>query len=70
MKQIRIAASPINGDVFAGHLSKCGTYWLSNKRDVTGEACAAVAMHVIGKGGEVVVTANGKPKYEITVKEL
>lgn len=50
--------------------SSCGK-WMT---DVTSEACAAVARHVLfrtgGKDEAVVVTENGKPKYEIKVIEI
>ena len=68
MKSIHVAASPITGTVFAGYVMKDGRTWGSGKRDVTGEACAAVAEHALANGGHVTVSANGVPLYEITVK--
>ena len=41
-----------------------------NKTDATGEACAAVAQHVLANGEPVIVTGNGKPLYEISVRDL
>lgn len=70
MKKLHVAPSPLTNRIFCGHVSKDGTTWLSNKTDVTGEACAAVAKHAIAKGGTTIVTENGLPKFEITVKEL
>lgn len=70
MRQLHVAPSPITSRIYCGHVSKDCTTWLSNKTDVTGEACAAVAKHVLANNATVVVTCNGKPAYEITVKEL
>ena len=36
----------------------------------TCRGCGAVCEHVLSNGRLVVVTCNGKPKYEITVREL
>jgi len=69
-KELKVAASPLTGTVFCGSVSKDGRSWLSDKTDVTGQACAAVAQHVLKEGGSVVVSRDGKPLYEINVKEL
>ena len=69
-KEIHIAISPLTNTIFAGTILKDGRTWGAGKWDVTGEACAAVAQHVIANGGTVIVSINGKPLYEITVKEL
>ena len=70
MKPIHIATSPLTNRIFAGHVLKCGTAWAANKQDVTGAACGAVCEHVMAKGGTVEVTLNGKPKFEITVRDV
>ena len=70
MKQIHVAPSPLTNRIYAGHVLKDGCTWGANKCDVTGEACAAVAKHAIEKGGTAIVTSNGVPAYEITVREL
>jgi len=44
--------------------------WGEGKQDVTGAACGAVCEYVLANGEPVMVTCNGKPKYEITVREL
>jgi hypothetical protein len=44
--------------------------WGANKQDVTINALVAVAQHVINFGGPVVITNDGKPEYEITVRKL
>lgn len=67
---LHVAPSPITDTIFAGSVLKDGMTWGSNKTDVTGEACAAVAQHALAKGGTITVTANGKPCWEIAVREL
>ena len=68
-KKLHVATSPLTNRIYAGSILKDGQTWAANKTDVTGEACAAVSMHVIANGEPVVVTANGVPKWEITVRE-
>jgi hypothetical protein len=70
MANLHVAPSPLTNTIFCGGVSKDGMTWLSNKTDVTGEACAAVAKHVLANGEPVVVTSNGVPKYRITVEEI
>ena len=70
MKTLHIAKSPITDRIYCGGVLKDGVTWASNKTDVTGQACAAVAQHVLERGSPVLVTANGVPVYEITVREL
>lgn len=67
---LHVAPSPITSRIFAGSVRKDGVTWGSNKTDVTGEACAAVAQHALERGGTITVTANGEPQWEITVREL
>lgn len=70
-RQIHVAPSPLTNRIYAGYVLKDGQTWSeTNKTEVTGQACAAVALHALAKGGEVVITENGKPKWEIAVKEL
>ena len=70
MKKLHIAPSPLTNRIFCGHVSKDGSTWLSNKTDVTGEACASVAKHVLQNGVPIVVTENGNAKFRITVEEI
>lgn len=70
MKELHIAPSPLTNRIFCGHVAKDGRTWLSNKTDVTGEACASVAKHILMAGKPIIVTENGKPKYELIAKEL
>lgn len=69
-KILHVAISPITNRIYCGSILKDGRTWASNKSDVTGQACAAVAQHVVGNGAPVIVTANGCPRWEITVREL
>lgn len=70
-RRIHIATSPLTNTIYAGYVLRDGRTWSdTNKTDVTGAACAAVAEHALEKGGEIVITANGKPAYEISVKQL
>lgn len=70
MKKLHVATSPFTNRICCGGVLKDGMTWAKNKEDVTGEACAAVAQHAMALGGIVVVTANGEPEWEITVREL
>jgi len=70
MKKLHIAPSPISSHIYAGHVLADGMTWGANKCDVTGEACAAVAKHVLKNDGPLVVTSHGVPVYEITVRVL
>ncbi|NYT25353.1 hypothetical protein H0A73_17270 [Alcaligenaceae bacterium] len=69
-KPLRVAASPLTGTIYCGHVLKDGMTWAANKQDVTVDALVAVAMHAEQFGKPVIITANGEPEYEITVKNL
>lgn len=58
MKKLHVAPIPITNRIYCGHVLKDQMTWAANKTDVTGEACAAV------------ITANGVPAFEITVRDL
>lgn len=70
MKKLHVAVTPLTNRICCGYVLKDGTTWASNKTDVTGQACAAVAQCVIEHGEPLIVTANGKQAYEITVRDL
>lgn len=70
MKPLHIATSSLSNTIYVGNVLKDGRTWGANKQDVTGAACAAGADHVLNHGKTVVVSCNGKPKYEISVVEL
>lgn len=69
-KGARVAARLAYSVYQAGHVLKDGATWGEGKQDVTGAACGAVCEHVLANGEPVMVTCNGTPKYEITVREL
>lgn len=70
MKDLHVGTSPLTNRIYAGTVLKDGCTWGVNKQDVTGVALAAAAQHVLANKEPVIVTANGVPKYEITVREL
>lgn len=70
MKKLHVAISPLTDRIYCGGVLKDGITWAANKEDVTGEACAAVAKHVLANGHPTVITANGVPAFEITVRDL
>lgn len=70
MRQLHVGISPLTNRIFAGHVLKDGRTWGAGKQDVTGPACGAVAEHVLANKEPVIVSLNGKPKYEITVRDI
>lgn len=70
MANLHVAPSPITNRIYCGSVLKDGMTWGANKTDVTGEACAAVAKHVLANGDPVVITSHGKPVYRISVELL
>ena len=70
MKKIHVGTSPLTNRIYAGHVLKDGATWGDGKQDVTGPACGAVCEYVIANDAPVIVTCNGIPKYEITVRRL
>lgn len=69
MGEIRIAATAISGRIFAGHISKDGTCFVGNRQDVTSDVWKAV-VDVIEPGHAITINADGKPRYEISVREI
>lgn len=70
MKKIHIAASPLTGTIFAGHVLKDGRTWGAGKQDVTIDALVAVAEHVIKYGKAVEITKyDGTLLYLISVDD-
>jgi hypothetical protein len=69
-KKLHVATSPLSNTIFAGGVLKDGRTWAANKCDVTTEALVAVAEHVVTFGKPVLITKNGKPEFEITVKKF
>ena len=67
---LHVSTSPLTNTIYCGSVLKDGITWGGDKTDVTGEACAAVARHVLANNGPVTVSANGKPLYEISVVKV
>jgi hypothetical protein len=70
MRKLHVGTSPLTNRIYAGHVLKDGATWGEGKQDVTGAVCGAVCQHVLANNEAVVVSCNGKPKYEITVRDL
>lgn len=68
-RKLHIACGPITGTIYAGTVDKTGQCW-SSKQDVTNAAIGAVCEHAMLRGGDLMVTLNGKPKYKVTVEEI
>lgn len=66
---IRVAAAAISGRIFAGRISKDGTRFVGEKIDVTSDVWKAV-VDVIEPGHAMTITADGKPRYEIAVRNI
>ena len=69
-KPLHVAANPLTEIIDAGTVLKCGYVWSADPQVVTTEALVAVAQHTLQFGKPVVVHANGKPEYKITVEKL
>lgn len=69
-RKIHVAASPLTGTIFAGHVLKDGC-WASGKQDVTIEALEAVAEHAFKFGKDIIISKeDGTPIYKISVEKL
>lgn len=69
-KKLRVSTSPLSNTIFAGTILKDGRTWSASKQDVTTDALVAVAYHVLAFGKPVLITNDGKPEFEITVKKF
>lgn len=67
---MHIGTSPLSNVIYAGRLAADGDTWVGEPVDVTVPALVAVAEHVAAAGKPVVITANGAPHYEISVRVL
>jgi hypothetical protein len=61
MRKLQVGTSPLTNRIYAGYVLKDGATW--------GDGMVS-ALQVLANGEPVMVTCNGKPKYEITVREL
>ena len=70
MSNLKVAISPLSGDIYAGTVIK-GRLWGKNKTNVTMDAICAVAEHGL-KFGEPIVVSDGEGNdiYKITVEKL
>jgi hypothetical protein len=69
-KPLHVAANPLTEIIDAGTVLKCGYVWSADPQVVTTEALVAVAQNALQSGKPVVVHANGKPEYKITVEKI
>lgn len=69
IKELRIQCSPLTGTIYAGRTNKARTAWAGQKTDVTSDVLGAVIQKV-GAGNIIAVNMNGKPAYEIEVREV
>lgn len=69
MKNLRIATAALSGRIYAGRVSKDGTRFLDGKVDVTSDVLKAV-IDKVTPGHVVTVEVDGKPKYEIEVRDV
>lgn len=65
---MRVARSPLTNTIYCGRIK--GDQWDGQTTDVTIDALVAVAEHVLSTGLPLVITGNGDPLYEITVRRL
>jgi len=64
-----ISCSPLTKRIRIGTLNKAKTMYQGALRDVTSE-CLGAVIEMIGDNKTHVVTVNGEPVYEITIKKL
>ena len=64
--QIGIRYQPLSGKIYAGRLSKDGTYFL-DKQEVTNDVLESVAAWVLHKHGGEVSLNNGATRIQIKV---
>ena len=69
MKNLRIATAALSGRIFAGRVNKAGDIFLDGKIDVTSDVLKAV-IDKVTPGYIATVEVDGKPKYEIEVREV
>lgn len=69
MKNLRIATAALTGHIYAGRVNKAGNCFLDGKVDVTSD-CLKAVIDKVTPGHVVTVEVDGKPKYEIEVREV
>lgn len=73
-QNIGVACAPFSNKIYAGKLSADRASFLDGKRDVTNQACEAVARHVLKEYGEGpkdgMVLRAGAEAWSITVERI
>lgn len=64
----RIACSPLTGRINMGRVSKTGTHFIGEKRDVTSDVLRAVIDKADFHGGSFEIEGGGE-KWTVTVKK-
>lgn len=61
-ENLRLACSPLTGNIYVGHINKTGDRWVGDKKDMTDAAKMAVAEHLLSHrdGYEVFTLDSGK----------
>ncbi len=71
MKKLKVAASPLTGQIYAGTTIKNGSMFGANKQDVTMDCLIATIEHCLKFGSTVQITKpDGTVDFEIDVKDL
>jgi len=65
--QITVACAALSKRIYAGRLNKARTAFTS-KQDVTSDVLKSI-IDKVGVGNVETVTVDGKPKYEIEIRE-
>jgi hypothetical protein len=66
---MRIATAALSGRIYLGRSSKDGTHFVGNKTDVTSDVLKAI-IDKVGPGNIVTVEVDGKPAFEIEVRQV
>ncbi|OHD26874.1 MAG: hypothetical protein A2Y38_15485 [Spirochaetes bacterium GWB1_59_5] len=66
---IVIATAALSKRIYAGRMNKAKTALTDGKQDVTSDVLKAI-IDKIGVGGIETVTVDGKPRFEIEVREV
>jgi len=71
MSNLKIAASPLTGKIYAGTLIRNGSMWGKNKTDVTMDCLIATIEHCLKFGNTVQISKpDGTVEFEIDVKDF
>jgi len=68
LKNIVIATAALSKRIYAGRLNKKGNAFTDGKQDVTSDVLKAI-IDKIGVGNTEVVHVDGKPQFQIEVRE-